>query len=196
MPHLDLATYLSDDTLILDGVASDRYPQGKSYSIKSPSAVDGLRLQRIVAAGALTPSEQAESGALEELTEFCKDADGNTISLDQKLLGAAHAEMLADNVSSDRLSRIVRVVLTHYGLGAEVAGRVVAAAGEAAAPTAGAANSRPRSTGGKPRTRPATAGSASTSGRTGTRAPAPARTSTRSSSKPPPKSAAKTAKAS
>lgn len=191
MPHLDLGSYLSDDTLVLDGVVSKAHPDGKSYSIASPTAIDGLRLQRIMAAGGDDPTAAPDRTVLEDLVALCT-VDGKTVTVDEKLMGPAYAEMIADGVSAERLSRIGRVVMTHYGLGAEVAGRVVAVAGEAAAPETGAASQAPSSSGKQP-TPPVTGGSASTSSRSGTPARPRARTSTRSSSKRPTKSAAKAA---
>lgn len=190
MPHLDLGSYLSDDTLVLDGIASKKHPDGKSYSVPSPSAVDGLRLQRIMAAGGGGPTAFSNPSVADDLRAFCTGPDGDTISADEKLLGPAYQEMMDDGVSAARLGMIVSLVMTHYSLGAEVAELVVAAAGEAPAPEPGATRAAEPSPTGKKRTPRSTAGSASTSGRSGTPARPRARTSTRSSTKRPPSSEA------
>lgn len=186
MGHIDLATYLSDDTLVLDGVASAKYPDGKSYTIVSPSAEDGLRLQRVVQQSGPKLQDVSVDNA-EILMALCRDAEGNEITLAEKLIGPkVHAEMVADGVSLTRISLIEEVLTLHYGIGPEVTTLVVAAAGEAVA-RANRASRRAAAKKAPSRKRTArkTAGSKSSPAAGGTPAQPRARTSTRLSKTTP-----------
>lgn len=194
MPDLDLSSYLSDDTLKLHGIASTTWPDGHSYEVPSPSAIDGLKLRRLMNLSGDDPSKPLNADAAQALAEFCTDKDGNTVEFDAKLLGPARDAMIADGVSMDRLDQITRIVALNFGGGTELAQLVVEAAkGEAEAranrATRRAAAKKTRSTARK------TAGSKSTPASTPTpartRSPrATTRTSGRSSTSPKPRAAA------
>lgn len=183
MPELDLGSYLSDDSLLLKGIASKRYEQGHEYSVPSPNAIDGLKLRRVMNLTGDNPLKNLNPEAAMAFREFCTDEQGEQIEFAEKLLGPAHAEMVADGVSLDRLDQITRIVALNFGGGTELAQMVVAAAeGEARAranraarrakSAAKAPGKTPRKAATTKRTAKSTAGSKS--GRAST--PTPART--------------------
>lgn len=133
MAHLDLGTYLLDDALSLENVPSTKHPAGKTYKVPSPSATFGLQIQRVLQAwtsdrdGAPTPEETAD------LLGMVTDDDGKPMDFHAKLLGPAYAEMLADGVTQEGLSRIGNVVMAYYGMGEAFAQAILGSSGEAPA---------------------------------------------------------------
>lgn len=198
MADFDLSGYLSDDTFVVSGVPSEKYPapDGQRYAIPSPSARDGLLLKKIFnSSNGAAGDKSAKAVAISpELAEYCKDADGNPIDFDEKLLGAALPQMIADGVSSTRLDMISEIVYIRFASNQGMAEMLVEAAGKAEArdnrATRRAAAKKPTSTARTPR---AKAGSASKKASTATRARTPAPRSTASSTSTPRKAAAKKA---
>lgn len=188
--QLDLGAYLDDDGLVLNGIKSKKHPDGKTYTVASPDALDGLRLQRIMA---IDESGTSSTEQTADMIAFCKDADGNPINYEVKILGpAVHAEMIADGLSEERLQRVVGIVAAYYTMGAQFVEKVVASVGEASA-AQGSDQSAPST----PPTSRSTAGSSSKRASTGTpartRKPASTRSSTSTPRKAPAKAARKTA---
>lgn len=122
MPTLDLSTYLADDALTLTGIVSEKHPDGKAYTITSPSAKMGLRLQRVMQMWQLGDSNEPPSiEQLEELIELATDDDGTPVDFHVKLMGDAYQQMVDDGVSAESLDRITSLVVTYYGTGSAVA---------------------------------------------------------------------------
>lgn len=117
----------------LTGIPSPAHPDGGSYEIPSLSAQDGALLQ-IIAAGSDGEGSITGADAGEAMVEFCRDADGNEVDLNRKLLGDALDEMVGDGISNDDLQDIVAVVMAKATFGTEAARLYVArASGEAPA---------------------------------------------------------------
>lgn len=128
-----MSAYLADDTLALDNIPSKAFPDGKTYHIPSLSGEDGLLLQ-VAAEGSDKDGRMINADALEAMAKLCRDADGNSVTLQRKMFGDALDEMVADGVSNTRIELILQVVLAQANSGTEVARKVVQrAAGEALA---------------------------------------------------------------
>ncbi|HEX4432856.1 MAG TPA: hypothetical protein VHZ96_26520 [Frankiaceae bacterium] len=133
MPHINLATYLADDTVDLDGIPSKAHPEGASYKIPSLSGEDGLLLQ-VITNGSDEDGNITKAEAAEAMVKFCRDADGNAVSLQRKLFGDALDLMVADGVSNNNIHATMSIVMAQASFGTEVARKVVArASGEAPA---------------------------------------------------------------
>lgn len=135
MPHYDLSTYLADDALTLTGVASEKHPDGKAYTITSPSAKFGLQLRRAMVIWANRDKDSPPTPEeLADLLALVTDDDGKPVDLHERLMGPTYRQMIDDGVSDDRLQMIWDVVIAHYGSGAEVARMIVEQSGESPAP--------------------------------------------------------------
>lgn len=137
MPHYDLSNYLADDALTLQGVASEKHPDGKAYTIASPSAKFGLQLRRaMVIWGTRDAKNPPTPEELTDLLALVTDDDGKPIDLQTRLMGPVYQQMVDDGVSDDRLQMIWDVVIAHYGSGSQVAQMIVeqATTGESQAP--------------------------------------------------------------
>lgn len=136
MPHYDLSTYLADDALTLTGVASEKHPDGKAYTITSPSAKFGLQLRRAMVIWANRDKDSPPTPEeLADLLALVTDDDGKPVDLHERLMGPTYRQMIDDGVSDDRLQMIWDVVIAHYGSGAEVARMIVEqSVGETQAP--------------------------------------------------------------
>jgi hypothetical protein len=158
MPSLDLQTFLEDDQLVLQGVCSDKHPNGKAYTIASPSAKTVLHLKRVMqlwreraeaeaANEAVTQAAQEDPDAqvelvevpefgeddVEALTALTTDENGQPVDIVQRIMGPTYQQMIDDGVSGDRMTKISNVVMTYYGRNSQLARKLVEAAGESAA---------------------------------------------------------------
>lgn len=135
MPDLDVSGYLDDGALDLSGVASAKYPEGRTYRVASPSWPDTLRLRRLVSRfGGRIPDAAGLSGAdLDDITALNTAADGTDCTIPEKLLGDALPQMIDDGVAPSNVDKIVTIVVLHFGLHEHVAQQFVEAAGEARA---------------------------------------------------------------
>lgn len=136
MGALDVSGYLDDGALTLEGVASKRCPEGRSYKVEPLSWPDTILLKRIVGkwggriptAAAMTAEDAAD------LSAFITAPDGTVIDLNEKLLGPALQEMVDDGVPPPNVERLVTVAALHFGAHESVAQQFVAVtAGEAEA---------------------------------------------------------------
>lgn len=131
MPHLDLGAYLSDDALTLDNVPSEKHPDGKSYTIASPSARFTLQLRRMMEVWGARDGDTAPSETdIADLVTLTTGEDGKPVDFRKRLLGPAHDEMVDDGISGERLQMISNVVMAHYGTGPHVAEAIVASLGK------------------------------------------------------------------
>lgn len=131
MPTLDLSDFLADDALTLTGIVSTKHPDGKSYTIVSPSAKMGLRLQRVMQTWSATgPTTPPNAEQITELLGLVTDDGGNPIDFHVKLMGDTYQQMVDDGVSAEGLDRITSLVVTYYGTGSAMAKALVEAASE------------------------------------------------------------------
>lgn len=109
----DLKAFLEDDKLVLQGVVSDKFPDGKTYSVDSPSAATGLWLQTLLQVGA-----KARVGA--PMTDTEREQlhldDEQEETLYKRVLAATYDEMIADGVSWTRLQKIGQYAFTYYAM--------------------------------------------------------------------------------
>lgn len=110
--------YLEDDALEIPGIPSERYPDGKTYVIKSPSAKVGARLAAVgdiaVKVGAGIEVDEADAAKL-------KLDDGEESDLMEQVLGETRAEMVDDGVTWTHLRGIMKYAFIYYAIGAEQA---------------------------------------------------------------------------
>jgi hypothetical protein len=133
MPEFNVGDYLSNDALILHGVAGVKHPNGKTYTIAAPSAEDELRMRRIVQIQNAQAGDASKASLADELRSLLT-TDGAELTVPQKLLGAAHDEMVADGVTPTHIDKLAQIVMTNFGVNEYSARMVVSAAqGEALA---------------------------------------------------------------
>lgn len=142
MPEFDVTSYLAGDACKFHGVASEKHPEGKTYVVPPPSAEDELRLRRLVKLQEQTPpgkdgrpSDPAASPEyVRELLALIVGPNGEPMDIEQKLLGPAYPQMVADGVSPTHIEMLSQLVMTAYGVSSGAAQLVVRRAeGEALA---------------------------------------------------------------
>ena len=134
MARLDLGTFLSDDSLALDNVPSEKHPKGKTYRVPSPSAKFALQLRRMMEVwGSRDTDRDPSPDDITELLELVTGADGQPIDFQRRLLGDVYDEMIEDGITGERLHQIGNLLLAYYGLGEHVAQAIIASPGESPA---------------------------------------------------------------
>lgn len=133
MPSLDLQTYLEDDQLVLQGVCSDAHPDGKAYTIASPSAKTVLQLKRMMQLWGSENDTELSKDDIEALAALTTGEDGQPVDIVARIMGPAYQQMLDDGVSGQRMEKIANIVLTYYGRNSQLARQIVDAVGESQA---------------------------------------------------------------
>jgi hypothetical protein len=123
----DLTEFLEDDSIVLEGIRSEKFPDGKAYRFTSPDAKTGLWLKNLIELGVRAGlGIKSEAGDLQKLV-LDDDEERNLYA---RVMGATFDELVADKVSWSRVKKIFDLLLRHYGAGQDIAGAV---AGEAEA---------------------------------------------------------------
>lgn len=133
MPSLDLQTFLEDDQLVLQGVCSETHPNGKAYTIASPSAKTVLQLKRTMQLWDADGERELTKEDVEALTALTTDEGGQPVDIVARIMGPAYQQMIDDGVSGSRMEKIANIVLTYYGRNSHLARKLVEATGESAA---------------------------------------------------------------
>lgn len=189
MATFDLSEFLEDDSLVLEGIRSEKHPDGKAYRFTSPSAKKGLWLKNLIEFGVKANlGIEASPG---EVGKLSLD-DDEEMDLYRDVMGDTLTELLDDGVSWSRVQQVFGLLLGHYGMGRGIDNALKEHSGEAGARPNRAARRSASKTSTKP-TRQAKAGSSSKTATTATPARTRARTSTRSSTSGPGARSAKTA---
>jgi hypothetical protein len=127
MATYDLTEFLEDDSIVLEGIAGTKYPDGKAYRFASPDAKTGLWLKNLIEFGVRAnlglPVEDGTVGKLQLDDDEERD-------MYVRVMGPTYDELVADGVSWSRLQRVFGLLLRHYGSGQDIAGAI---AGEAEA---------------------------------------------------------------
>lgn len=177
MPEYNVGDFLAGDAIVFHGVAGEKHPDGKTYTVAAPCAEDELRLRRIVQIEDNDDDTVDLSAELDALLTV----DGKRLTMPQKLLGPAFDEMTADGVTPTHIDRLASLVVTNYGVNEQAAQLTVAAAvGEAVARTQNRAERRAaaKSAARKPRASAPKGGSNSSRASGATKAPTKAAGST------------------
>jgi len=178
MATFDLTEYLEDDAVVLEGIRSERHPEGKAYRFESPSAKIGLWLQHLLEFGikvsligkAAAAGEDIDAAAIPDPGKLVLDDDEER-DLYRKVMGPTYDELLDDGVSHGRIQRVFQLLLMHWGANRDIGSQIAAGLPEAPGPVNRA----------EKRARQRKAGSSSSRASTATPARSRARTSTRSS---------------
>lgn len=115
MPDLDASAFLADDKLTISGIASDKHSRGKKYAFPQLSWEDTLRLRRVF--GDVPGNSDPDA----DLKALLTDADGNEITMLEKLTGSVYGQLVADGVSPTRMDRLTQLLITQYAFGEDAA---------------------------------------------------------------------------
>lgn len=174
MATYDLSEYLEDDSLVLEGIRSDKFPDGKAYRFASPSAKVGLWLKNLAEFG-LRASLGEDAPLPSDLSKIVLD-DDEEHDLYRRVMGETYAEMMADGVSHARVQKVFGLLFLHYGAGRSIDRQLAPPPPQDGRPEAAGPSNRATR-----RAAQKTAGSSSSRASSGTPARTRARTSTRSS---------------
>ena len=160
----DLAAYLEDDGLEYPLPASsfeepEKFPEGKTYRVPSPSAKVGLWLT-----GLNDIAVRAAAGVELDDTDLAKLRldDDEEKTLYQRVLGPVYDEMIADGVIYTALQKVGRDAYLCFAFSQDSADAALAGMGEAAARATRATRRRTaKKTGGSKSRRASTAGTGS-----------------------------------
>jgi len=170
MATYDLSDYLEDGTVVLEGIRSEKFADGKAYRFASPSAKVGLWLQHLVEFGIRANLAGGQVVSQAEVGKLVLDDDEER-DLYQRVMGATLEEMLTDGVPWSSVQKVFKLLLQHWGANRDIGAQIAAGRPEAQGPV----NRAER------RAQQKTAGSRSSRASTGTPARTRSRTSTRSS---------------
>ena len=117
MSRLDLAGYLDDDSVEIDGIISTAFPDGKTYRFASPDAKTGLSLASLadLAVRARLGGDIGAQAAALELD------DNQERDLMRDVMGATLDELTADGVSWVRIQRLNRYLFIFFAMGEDAA---------------------------------------------------------------------------
>lgn len=179
MTTRDIAAYLGDPVLTYPGIKSEKYPDGKTYTVPWPSRRRGLRMTALANLGWRAAANEKLTDA--ELAELEISGDDMESDFERMTLGPALDEMTADDVSDFVVQKIARDAFYCFTSSDQLADLVLQ--GEAAARDEARADQKPK------RGRSAKAKAGSNSGRASGATPARTRNraSTRSSTSAKPR---------
>lgn len=119
-----MQSWFDDDALkIPSPIKSEKFPNGKQYTVKSPSFETGLMLQRLgniaqrISAGVEVPESEAKK---------LKFDDAEEVDLAEMVLGDTLVEMKADGVSWGSIKRVLGYAFTYYAISPDAAERLIA----------------------------------------------------------------------
>jgi len=117
-----------DEFLDLEGISlpirSRAYPDGKDYTIPPPDAMTGLEVIRLISV--YTSSSDDIEAQLQGVAQLDDMAGGN---LEERVLGEAFNEMIADGVPWPMAKLAFQTAMSWISLGAEPAARFWASGG-------------------------------------------------------------------
>lgn len=114
----ELFSFLDDDAIHLPPVKTRKYPEGKSYTVESPDAETGLRLQALAEVVRRQNSGQPVSPT--DVRRLNMD-DAEERDFQHQVLGATMDEMLEDGISMVLLQRITNYAFLFFAMGEDVA---------------------------------------------------------------------------
>jgi hypothetical protein len=95
--------FLDDDGFTTPPIKSTKFPEGKSYLVPSPDGETGARL---VALGGVAAKKHADIALTQADLDKLNLNDQEERDFIEMCLGTAYAEMIADGVSWQRISRL------------------------------------------------------------------------------------------
>ena len=115
----DLFSFLDDDSLTIPKpIPSEKYPEGKIYTIPAPDAHTGLRLSAL-----------ADIAAKQQRGVRITDADAAKLRMDDEeerefavqVMGNTYHEMMEDGVSWPRIQKVIQYAYIYFAMGKDVA---------------------------------------------------------------------------
>ena len=117
MARIDLASYLDDDSVEISGIVSTKFPDGKTYTFRSPDAKTGLSLANL-ADLAVRARLGGDIGAQAAALELDDDQERDLM---RDVMGATLDELTADGVSWVRIQRLNRYLFIRVAMGEDAA---------------------------------------------------------------------------
>ena len=113
--------WFDDDALRLPPIKSPAHPNGKRYTVASPSFETGTTLQKLAN---IAQRIQAGVPVSEEEAKKLKFDDAEEVDLAKMLLGDTLEEMKSDGVPWGPIRKVTQYAFTHYAISPEAAERL------------------------------------------------------------------------